>query len=168
MFCKTLNCFAKQNTKVFCHKTLTCFVIRLTIGITSVRTVMQIVRMMISAHIDPPLCHCQRCHHRCHGCRIVADIAADNASLAITTATATATATAAAVSAATTVSADIAAAFWLIVVYPRAASAIATVACPRHCRFWLPLQLSLWLWPQTAAPFSFRRNHCLCVYHCFP
>ena len=76
---------------------------------------------------------------------------------------AAATATAAAVSAATTVSAIIAAAFWLIVVCPRAASATATVACPCRCRCWLPAQLSLSLSlrPQTTAPCSFRHNCCL-------
>ena len=64
-----------QNTKVFCHKTLVCFFISLAIVITSARTVIQIVLWkMTSVHIDRPLCHCQRCHHRCHGCRIAADL----------------------------------------------------------------------------------------------
>jgi hypothetical protein len=50
---------------------------------------------------------------------------------------AAATATAAAISAATsTISAAIATAFWLIDVCPCAASALATVACPRRCRRW--------------------------------
>jgi hypothetical protein len=32
VFYKTLKCFAKQNTQVFCHKTLWCFAIRLPIN----------------------------------------------------------------------------------------------------------------------------------------
>ena len=163
VFCKTLKCFAR-NTVL--PQTLLCLAIRLTIVITYLHTVMQIVRKMISAHISRPLCHCWRCRHRCHGCLIAAAIAADIA--AVTIAAATATATAAAVSTATTMSTVIAAAFWLIVVCPCAASATATIACPRPCCCWLPTQLSLWPRRQTAAPCSFRHNHCLCVYHCFP
>jgi hypothetical protein len=46
----------------------------------------------------------------------------------------------------------------LIVVCPCAASASATVACPRRCRRWLSTPLPLSTRPQTAAPCSFRRN----------
>ena len=81
---------------------------------------------MTSAHIGCPLCHCWCCRHCCHGCRVVVAIAAAIAAIA----TATATATAVAVSTATTVSPVIAAAFWLIVVCPRAASAAPTVGLP--------------------------------------
>jgi len=105
-------------------------------------------------HRPPPLplsalCWCDR--HRCHGCRVVIAIAA--------VAIAAATATAATISAVTsTVSAATATAFWLIVVYPYAASALATNACPRACRYWLPTPLPLSSRPRTAAPCSFRRN----------
>ncbi len=43
----------------------------------------------------------------------------------------------------------------------RCLSASTTVACPRHCRCWLPTPLPLSPWPQTAAPCSFPRNRCL-------
>ena len=84
---------------------------------------------MTSAHIGRPLCHRRRHvgHHRCHGCHVVAAISA--------VAIADATATDPNISAVTsTVSAAIATAFWLIVVCPCAASALATVACPHACR----------------------------------
>ena len=65
----------------------------------------------------------------------------------------------AAISAVTsTISAAIATAFWLIVVYPCAASASATVAFPHVCRIWLPMPMPLLPRPQTTAPCSFRRN----------
>ncbi len=92
---------------------------------------------------------CWRRRHRCHDCIVVATIA--------TVAIAAATATAAAISAATsTISAAIATAFWLIVVCPCAAYAMAsaTVACPRRYRRWLLTPLSLLPQPQTAVPCS--------------
>jgi hypothetical protein len=46
----------------------------------------------------------------------------------------------------------------LIVVCPCAASALATIACPRRCRRWLSTPLPLSPQPQTAAPCSCRRN----------
>ena len=107
-------------------------------------------------HRPPPLplslsAPCWLCRHRCHGCRVVATI--------VTVAIAAATAAAAVISAATsTVSAAIATAFWLIVVCPCAASASATIACPRRCRHWLLTPLPLLPWLRTAAPCSFRCN----------
>jgi len=48
--------------------------------------------------------------------------------------------------------------FWLIFVCPCAASASATIACPRACRCWLPTPLPLLSRPLTAAPCSFSCN----------
>ena len=143
--------FCQQNTYVFCHKTLYCFAIRLTIVITtSVRTVLQIIvsntkddlRPHRPPHLplSPPY---WRRRHRCHGCHVVAAIAI------------------------ATVSSVIAAAFWLIV-FPRAASATAAIACPRRCRCWLPTQLPLLQRPQTAARCYFLHNRCLSFNRCSP
>ena len=113
-------------------------------------------------HRPPPLplsAPSWRRRHCCHGCHVVAAIAA----IAIAAATATAAAIFAATS---TVSADIATTFWLIVVRPCAASASTTIACPRRCRCWLLMPLPLLPQPQTTAPCSFRRNHCLCFNNC--
>ena len=56
------------------------------------------------------------------------------------------------ISAVTTVYSVIDATFWLMFVCPHAASATATIACPRCCCCWLLTQLALLLRPQTAAP----------------
>ena len=141
-----------QNTFVFWHTPNNCY------RICTIRTLLlsnnSKTKDDLRPHWPPPLplsAPCWRRRHRCHGCRVVATIA--------TVAIAAATATAAAISAATsTVSAAIATAFWLIVVCPFAASALATVACPCRCRHWLSTPLPLSPLPQTAAPCSFRRN----------
>jgi hypothetical protein len=165
-------CFGKTRLKFICwacsRKTLLCFGIRLTIiVIASVHTIRPYCyannsktkdylrphwpSVAPSATIGAMLTPCWRRRHRCLGCRVVATIA--------TVAAAAATATAAAISAATsTVSAAIATAFWLIVVCPCAASASATVACPRRCCRWLSTPLPLSPHLQTAAPCSFCRN----------
>jgi len=135
-------CFCKTLLKFICwvcsRKTLLCFAISLTIVITSVPYIpycyaQNIVstKDMTSAHIGHPLCHCLR-----------------HVGAAVT----------AAMAAASTVSAAIATAFWLIVVCPCAASALATVACPHRCCHWLSTPLPLLPQPQTPAPCSFRRN----------
>ena len=142
VFCKTLKCFAKQNTKVFCHKALYCFAIRLTIVITSVRTLMQISNAKddLHPHRPPPLPlsvpYWHR-RHRWHGCRVVATIA--------TVAIAAATATAATVSAATS---NMSACF-LVDCLPSRCFCYRRRCLPRRCRCWLPTQLSLLPRPQT-------------------
>jgi len=89
--------------------------------------------------LPSPLPWLPRCRRHCHGCRVVATIAIATVTIA------TATAMAAAISAATsTISAAI--------FCPHAASAFATVACPRRCRCWLSTPLPLSPRPQTAAP----------------
>ena len=120
-----------QNTLVFCHMPNNCYHI-CTYCYANNRKYSR--KDDLRPHRQPPLpLSALSSPLPCHGCRIAADIAADIAAVAA----AAATATAAAVSTATTVSAVIAAAFWLIVVCPHAASATATVACPRCCRCWL-------------------------------
>jgi len=134
-----------------------CFAIHLTIVITSLPTVVQIIvstKDDLHPHWPPPLplsVSCWRRRHCCHGCRIVAAIAA----VAIAAATATAATISAVIS---TISDAIATAFWLIIVSLCAASASATIAWPCACRCWLPTPLPLPSRPQTAAPCSFRRN----------
>ena len=146
MFCKTLSL-----------KTLLCFAIHLTIVITSLSTVVQIIvstKDDLHPHWPPPLPLSVSCWHRrhcCHGCHIVAAIAA----IAIAAATATAATISAVIS---TISAAIATAFWLIIVCLCAASASATIAWPCTCRCWLPMPLPLSSRPQTAAPCSFHCN----------
>ncbi len=152
-------CFRKTLLKFICWacsgKTLLCFAMLLTIAITSVPYIPYCYAQIILSTKDdlrphrlPPLplsVPCWHRHHRCHGCRVVATIA--------TVAIAAATATAAVISATTsTVSAAIATVFWLIVLCPCAASASATVACPRRCHRWLSTPLPLSPRPQTAAP----------------
>jgi hypothetical protein len=152
-FGKTLSVLAEhlsvlQNTLVFCHTPNNCYHICTYCYANNRKYSM---KDDLHPQRPPPLpLSALSSPLPCHGCRIAADIAADIAAVAV----AAATATAAAVSAATTVSAVIAAAFWLIVVCPRAASATATVACPRprRCRCWLRTPLPLVPQPQTAAP----------------
>ena len=134
-----------QNTFVFCHMPNNCF--------TSVPYIPYCYANIIIVsnlyddlhpHHPPPqplplLGPCWHRHHRCHCWCIVTTIAT-----IATVAIAAPTATAAAISAATsTISAAIATAFWLIVVCPCAASALATVACPHRCHRWLLTPLPL-------------------------
>ena len=145
---------------MFCHTPNNCY------HICMYPTVMQIIvstKDNLRPHRPPYLllsAPCWRHRHLCHGCHVDTAIAA----IAI----AAASAMAAAISVVTrTVSAAIASTVWLIVVCPCAASDLATVACPRACRCWLPTPLPLSSRPQTAAPCSFRRNRVMFkILHC--
>ena len=162
-FRKRINKQAQQieNTKVFCN-TLYCFAICLSIVITSVHTVMQIiVRKMISTpHRLPPLsllAQCWRRRHHCNGCHVAAAIAA------IVIAAATCHCHSSAANSAATISAAIATTFWLIVVCPCAASllppplpnpAVAAGGCQRHCHSAAANGCLLLLLPQPLPQFQ--------------